>query len=80
MNQRTRHRLFFLLTVAIVCLAISAYAEDHHNRMQVIPETGHDTSQPLRDLESSVSSAVVVPRRVMPLLRPVPIPQQLPRR
>jgi hypothetical protein len=73
LNQRTRRKLFLLLTAGIACLTLSALAQDQNNRMQIIPETGHDTSQPLRDLESSISNqAVAVPQRIMPVLRPHP--------
>jgi hypothetical protein len=73
LNKSTRQNWFLLLMVAIACLALPAFAEEHANRMQVIPEVSHDTSQPLRDFEGSVSNAAaVVPQRVMPLLRPHP--------
>jgi len=73
LSQRTRRKLFLLLTVGIACFATSALGQDQNNAMQVIPETGHDTSQPLRDLESGISNpAVAVPQRIMPVLRPHP--------
>ena len=73
MNQLTRDKLFLLLTVVLACFAISALAQDHNHRMQVISETAHDTSQPLWDLESSMSNAAAAaPQRVMPLLHPHP--------
>jgi hypothetical protein len=79
LNKSTRQNWFLLLMVAIACLALPAFAEEHANRMQVIPEVSHDTSQPLRDFEGSASNAVAaVPRRVMPLLRPIPMPPLLP--
>ena len=60
--------------IAIFFCALSAFAQNGQPRIQVIPEVKHDTSPPLRSLESSLTSQPIsTPRRVMPLLLPHPV-------
>ncbi|MBZ5615767.1 MAG: choice-of-anchor D domain-containing protein [Acidobacteriia bacterium] len=60
--------------VTVTLLTASVFAKDGRRGMQVIAEVKHDTSLPLRDLESSVASqATTAPRRVLPLLFPHPV-------
>ncbi len=58
--------------MALTWFALPAFAADNR-AMQIIPEIKHDTSVPLRELETGLANqAVAAPRRVMPLLRPHP--------
>ena len=58
--------------MAATFLTIPLLAADHTG-LQVIQEVKHDTSAPLRELESSMpSQAAATTRRIVPLLRPHP--------
>jgi Abnormal spindle-like microcephaly-assoc'd, ASPM-SPD-2-Hydin len=71
--KRTVCTLMTTCLTAVLFLTISTFAEDHHAGMQVIREVQHDTSVPLRDLESTLpKQAAASTKRVMPLLQPHP--------
>jgi hypothetical protein len=79
LGQQTRRTTRVLSLTSACLMAVTfftafVFAKDVRPGMQVIAEVNHDTSLPLRDLESSAASqATAVPRRVMPLLLPHPV-------